>query len=523
MKFDGFKVHSSDEHVTNLIHPKGHFVRVVHSALSKDAASKLKEIPHYYAGTPDGVEEDVPPVAAPAPESYGYDNGISHLLGLDEPNQEVGAPASQAPAAFNRYGYTPIAPTSEVPQPESALAKQPESASLGELSVPQSVAENATVQPGFNPLAGIEKAQKGIRSSVMNEANVAGEAGKAQADILQRNRDELQASAEGFQSKYDSLDQERESLKKDIMDGHIDPNRLVGNMTTAGKVSTAVGLILGGLSGGINKTSNPALEYLNKQIENDIGAQKANLGSKDSLLSANLRQFGNLKDAESMTRVHMMDLAKMELEKQAALSQDPMAKSRAQTQLAQMDLGIEQAMAPLRQKQMVIQGLNQGKIAPEVAIETIASTPKEKDELLKESAEYRGYSKAKNDLISSWNTVNEFNTVGYKVNNPREVISGARGQQLNASLAELNKQLAGRFNIDELKKLESQFSPATKDTDSDRQLKLKNLLNAFSNSQRLPNLKGHPELMNALSRETDSQSKYSDSGQNKIQMGAPVR
>jgi len=52
---------------------------------------------------------------------------------------------------------------------------------------------------------------------------------------------------------------------------------------------------------------------LNRQIDRDIDAQKATLGRKESLLSANMRQFGNLHDATQMTKVMQTDIVSNQL------------------------------------------------------------------------------------------------------------------------------------------------------------------------------------------------------------------
>ena len=50
MNFDGFTKVSSDKKTTTLKHPKGHTIRVVHSALSKEAQEAIAKVPHYADG-----------------------------------------------------------------------------------------------------------------------------------------------------------------------------------------------------------------------------------------------------------------------------------------------------------------------------------------------------------------------------------------------------------------------------------------------------------------------------------------
>jgi hypothetical protein len=100
-------------------------------------------------------------------------------------------------------------------------------------------------------------------------------------------------------------------------------------MSTSGKVATAIGLIMGGLGANGTGGRNMAMEFLEKQIDRDIDAQKANLGKKSTLLGAINSQVNDLNLATMSAKAIQMDIYATKLEEAAAKAQDPMAKARA--------------------------------------------------------------------------------------------------------------------------------------------------------------------------------------------------
>ena len=88
----------------------------------------------------------------------------------------------------------------------------------------------------------------------------------------------------------------------DFQNGHIDPNHYMANRSTGQKIAQAIGLFLSGIGSGMLHQENPMIKVLQSQIDNDIQSQKDDLAAKQNrsktLLSANLQQFGNLKDAD---------------------------------------------------------------------------------------------------------------------------------------------------------------------------------------------------------------------------------
>lgn len=180
--------------------------------------------------------------------------------------------------------------------------------------------------------SGYNKAMQGINQ----QATAQGQLGEAQAKMLD---DQVKAQTEAratYQQHYNELEQERQAHMSDIKNGYIDPDQYwtgrkdpnTGEMVGGhSKIAAGIGMILAGF----NPTNSPnaAVNFLKYQMDQNIEAQKQNLGAKQNLLTANLRQFGNLKDATDMTRIMQNDIMTHELQSAAAKAQTPLAKAAA--------------------------------------------------------------------------------------------------------------------------------------------------------------------------------------------------
>jgi hypothetical protein len=144
-----------------------------------------------------------------------------------------------------------------------------------------------------------------------------------------------------FKTHANEINDHINNTIEDIKNNHIDPNRVWNNKTTGGQIATAIGLVLGGF----NPTARPnaAMEFFQKQIDNDIKAQELDLNNKHSLLNAYYHQYGNLKDATDMTRLTQAAIIADKLNTAAANATSPIAAARAKQQAAD----IQMQMAPL--------------------------------------------------------------------------------------------------------------------------------------------------------------------------------
>lgn len=166
------------------------------------------------------------------------------------------------------------------------------------------------------------------------EAAAKGGLNENQARIEQQTVNKLTQEKVDYDSHLSDIESERTAVLHDIENSHIDPSRYLGSLNTTSRVATAIGLVLGGLGAGLTGGKNPALEFLNNQIDRDIDAQKAELGKKETILSANMKRFQDLNQAHQMTKLNMLDISAHRIAQAAAASSSPVEKSRAQMAIA---------------------------------------------------------------------------------------------------------------------------------------------------------------------------------------------
>lgn len=262
----------------------------------------------------------------------GFTSGVEKGTGVDlsgkdeEQQAPVSNPAVPSPA-----------PNEPAPQPMTANQAPPIATPPNPMAQGASDAENLMTKGYQNQIEGIR--QESAAKQGLGEAN---------AQVLAKDAQSRVQAQTAFQDHFNELDKERQALQADIQNGHIDPNKFwSGDENGNGghsKIAAGIGMILAGF----NPTNSPnaAINFLKYQMDQNLEAQKQNLGSKQNLLSANLRQFGNLKDATEMTRIMQGDILTNELKTAEAKAATPMAKAAALNAQGQL----QAQMAPIFQQ-----------------------------------------------------------------------------------------------------------------------------------------------------------------------------
>jgi hypothetical protein len=121
-------------------------------------------------------------------------------------------------------------------------------------------------------------------------------------------------------------------LSQAVMADKIDPNRLWNNTSTGGKITTAIGLILGGMGAGATGGRNLAVDAMNHAIERDVDAQKTNQTNQANLYRSNLEATHNEVEARNLTINQLLSAAQGQLNKaglknQSAVSQANVLKT----------------------------------------------------------------------------------------------------------------------------------------------------------------------------------------------------
>jgi hypothetical protein len=112
-------------------------------------------------------------------------------------------------------------------------------------------------------------------------------------------------------------------------DNKFDADQYRKNMSLPAKVSTGIGLFLGGFSvpfGG----QNFAQDFLNKQIQNNIDAQKENYGRQKNVWGAAKDLFGDNQVADNFAKTTALDQVNNQIAQTALSNKTPLVTARAQ-------------------------------------------------------------------------------------------------------------------------------------------------------------------------------------------------
>lgn len=334
MDLSKFKKISSDGKKTVLQHPRGHQIIVAHSSLGKENLSQLGKIPMMYAESKN--EDGGTLKMAAGGEVAESDKALKISQAQQDAINDAPVPADQASAQnqgavgnksayaspYQEPGqeYTP--PTSGKPYPPAPKYDIP----AGGENDPFAMANKTAMQ-------GLQKQQEGAQQMAVAQ----GEAGTQAATVNSMGANSLNNNLDQFQDQWNKLAAERKAMFADVGNGHVDPQKFIKGMSTGNKILTAIGLVVGGMGSGLTHQPNLASDYLDKQISNDIDAQKTNIENKKSLFSYNLAQTGDLLKAQEMTKMQIMDLTSMQLKRVAAASQDPINRAALLTTSGNLD------------------------------------------------------------------------------------------------------------------------------------------------------------------------------------------
>lgn len=357
---------------------------------------------------------------------------------------------------------------------------------------------------------GLEGQRKGIEGSAKAESQIAQE----QSEALHSSIQQQQEQAKTYQEHFSALENERNAFQQDLIDKHVDSDRLYKNMSTGNKIGTIIGVLLGGF-GALAGQDNAAMKILNQQIDNDINAQKADINKSENLLTANYRQFGNIKDAADMTKAMQIDLVKNQLAEAAAKSQDPLVKARAQQAIGQLDMQAAPILSQMAMRKALLSGMQSGQTDPSMTIRMIVPEGQQQA-AYKELGEAQGMIRAKDNILGAFNQLEKINTIGGRVGSPLQTskqVSAIKGPLI----AQLSKETAGRFTEADSKFLDGLF-PAPGDSAETIVTKRAQMNKLISEKMNFPMLHSYGIRLGNQS----STGRFGESGQKKIQLGAPV-
>lgn len=301
-----------------------------------------------YDGTsPIGEDDDTPMITtgdatSPSPTD-GTGAQLDWMSGKGLPNSgELGNQIAVDDSAPNRAGATgrwPAGATGsyspDANSPNTGLGYNP--------NTTNPPGGNNQQQPNQSTIPNFSHDFEGYLRQKMGANDAMAAAQKTESDnvskIMQDSAAEQQLDTVRYNKRLQGLDQEQALLTQAYMNGKIDPQRMWHNADTGNKIGAAIGILLSGIGSGLTGQPNMAMGVINKMIDQDIDAQRSDLGKQHSLLEMNLQKYGRLDQAMQATRIQKLSTVQAQIAQQAAQAKGPMAKAQAQS--ADADIGMQ--------------------------------------------------------------------------------------------------------------------------------------------------------------------------------------
>lgn len=167
---------------------------------------------------------------------------------------------------------------------------------------------------------------------------------KEEQGLAQTRIDSAKAAQEDFKRADEEHQGEATQIRhdyseraKDLANYHEDPNRFWNSRNTAQKVSGFLGIALGGFLQGATGRGNPALEMIDKAVDQDIAAQRHEYEAKKDSLEAQRSSFGMAMEqfhdkiaATNVLRMAAYDRVQADAEMMAAKNKGTVAQNNFQ-------------------------------------------------------------------------------------------------------------------------------------------------------------------------------------------------
>lgn len=349
MNFKGWKkTHNAEDHAV-FTNEKGHQLKISKKTLSPKLRADMEAIELHDGGNPKLEESKKQPPAVKMAEGGQLD-----IEEIPQDKLDVEPLSAQESAASLQPPDKEVDLNQPMDNAGQQVAPMPEAAAQPAMAADQNPAQTMQTNPeaqqsGIDQLPGV----MGQKAAAAAEAQAIGEQGARDVKTLEKANREQVNHVKNFQKSYNDILKESHALLDDAKNGHIDPQAYWKDHN---KTMTAIGLVLGGF----NPHGNGALDFLNKQMDRNLEAQRAEMGHKNNLLAAYVHQLGSMKDGEDMFRLATSNIVANQLKISAAKAQDPIAKARALGIAAKIDSDHAMLAQQMAMRQTLAKGASQG-------------------------------------------------------------------------------------------------------------------------------------------------------------------
>lgn len=264
-----FQKVKEDEKTATMRHKDGHEMTILIAKLPKIHREQLKRLKMAHGGGAQKDDDDLDTSQTTNPRSMlPADLEVSRQM-LTNTNPGVNAPAVDAMAENNG-------------------SDRPIDQNLGNY-------KNAAATQGEATQLAIDSANK---QRQIDEAKA-----QAMVPIEQQNQQNEQAFQKNIANAYNDMAYHTDKFANYMRQNPVDPKHFGQSMPIANKVETALGLLLGGFTGGFSGTgNNPAANWLKDQQEKDIAAQIKNQDNEKTVYGAYRDLYGDDRAAILATK-----------------------------------------------------------------------------------------------------------------------------------------------------------------------------------------------------------------------------
>lgn len=242
--------------------------------------------------------------------------------------QAIEATGSNDPAAIDRF-------FAQNNMPRSAAYGSKVQSAYGKPNTPEgelSDAFDAQKVGHLEQMAVLDKQNKllGQQSDLLNQS-------------YQAELENAELERQAAEKRIAEVGADLDKAKLDFESGKIDQNRIFSNMGTGQKVGMIIAAALSGFAAGFSGKEDMFMKYLDQAINNDIEAQKIDIGvkrdiydKKSHLYEQLLEKWGNPEIARAGTRIMGLQYAQKQLEIAAQATSNQEKKAIAAQKIAQL-------------------------------------------------------------------------------------------------------------------------------------------------------------------------------------------
>lgn len=353
LNFKGWEKIAEDNKATTLKHEKGHTMTLAHKKLPKIQQEALKRLKMADGGDVQQQNNDSSGSMFSgifgAPKAQASDTPPPNRGTSQGPNGELSGTATNffekmkhaKGGQIKKYADgTPDSPVQDDAKPTTNVIvnSPPQNASMQSTQPAPIVQPNLPTTPNVIQRNGVESGPGVAQTSqaaIGLNADIAAQKAKADAVYQQQYLDERQRINNIDANNIADLKKHTDDFSDYLKTNPINPNAYLDNKGTAGKISTGLGLLLSGAGSGLAHQSNLAMDFLNKQIDRSIDAQKSNADQQKTIWGAYNSLYGNQTVATNLAKVSMNDMLVHQSDLTAAQLGTATAKANAMALKAQ--------------------------------------------------------------------------------------------------------------------------------------------------------------------------------------------